>query len=230
MSEGHTGPDDEDEGQIAPEETNTQAAMAEQPAPEAPAAEAGEQAIAEKPAPKKRAPRKPKAVIEGAAPEKSVSEKPAPKRGQKMAEPPPPPPPVEEEEKRSAFREPVVLWSIVGGAIVILAALGYVGWTQFGPHQAGGSTAANALANRSVCEATLERAQAYGILSSAATLAQSDPDKTQVDGRVTCHAQADGGQYAMTVDVPCDDMSKETCIKLYSVKQADGTSLFQRQM
>lgn len=229
MSEGHTGPDDEDEGQIAPEETNAQAAaIAEQPAAAAPVEGAGEQAIAEKPAPKKRAPRKPKAVIEGAAPEKSVSEKPAPKRGQKMAEAPPPPP-VEEEEKRSAFREPVVLWSIVGGAIVILAALGYVGWTQFGSHPAGG-TAANALANRSVCEATLERAQAYGILSSAATLAQSDPDKTQVDGRVTCHAQADGGQYAMTVDVPCDDMSKETCIKLYSVKQADGTSLFQRQM
>jgi hypothetical protein len=117
---------------------------------------------------------------------------------------------------------------VIGGAIVILAALGYVGWTQFGPHPAPGS--ADALAARSVCEATLDRVQAYGVVSPAATLSQADPDKTQVNGRVTCHAKAGAAQYAMTVDVPCDDMGKDSCIKLYSVKQADGTALFQRQM
>lgn len=229
MSDGHTGPDDEQqEGHNAPEQTNTQEPQAEKSAAEEPVAEQppGEPAATDKPAPKKRAPRKPKPPAEASA-EKPEAEKPAPKRpAQRAAEPPPPPP--EEEEKRSVLREPVVMWSVIGGAIVILAALGYVGWTKFGPHHTA-DTAANALANRSICEATLDRVQDYGVLSPGATLTQKDPDKTQVNGRVTCHAQAGTMQYAMTVDVPCDDMGKDSCLKLYSVKQADGTALFQRQ-
>lgn len=224
MSDGHTGPDDkEEEGQTSAGDTNTQESISDQAATDA----AG-QALAEKPAPKKRAPRKPKPPSENPGAEISAAEKPAPRRvAQKPAEPPPPM--QEPEEKRSAFREPIVMWSAIAGAIVILAALGYVGWTQFGPHHAGG-TAGAALAERSVCQATLDRVLAYGVIPPAATLAQNDPDKTQVNGRVTCHAQAGSQQYAMTVDVPCDDMGKDTCIKLYSVKQGDGTALFQRQM
>lgn len=219
MSDGHTGPDDDEhEGQTAPEQANE----AEMTAAEEPVAESPEQ-VAEKPAPKKRAPRKPK------APGEMAGERPAPRRAAQKPAGPPSPPPGEDEEKRSALREPAVMWSLIGGAIVILAALGYIGWTKFGAHHGEGGTAANALADRSICEATLDRVQSYGVLSPGATLTQADPDKTQVNGRVTCHAQAGTMQYAMTVDVPCEDMGKDTCLKLYSVKQADGTALFQRQ-
>ena len=235
MSDGHSGPDDKkQEGQAAPEPANE----AEVNAAEAPVAEASEQPAAEKSAPKKRAPRKPKAAPETLATEqtemaieKPAAAKSAPKRAASKPVEPPPAGEAEEAENRGLFatlREPVVMWSVIGGAIVIVAALGYVGWTQFGHKAAPGS--ADALANRSVCEAALDRVMAYGVIPPAATLAQADADKTQVEQRVVCHAQAGGQQYALTVDVPCDDMAKDTCIKLYSVKQADGTSLFQRQM
>ncbi len=230
MSEGHMGPDDEDlDGQTPAEEAGAaetpaaEQAAGEEPAADEPAAEepAG-QTAAEKPAPKKRAPRR-------SAP-KAAGEKPR-RAAQKPAEPLPPPPQEEEEESGGIFaalREPVVMWSVIGGAVVILAALGYVGWTQFGHHRAKGG--ANALAERSVCEATLDRVQAYGVLSPAAQLAQDDADKTQIKDRVVCHAKTQTMQYAMTVDVPCKDMGDDSCLKLYSVTQSDGTALFQRQM
>ena len=127
------------------------------------------------------------------------------------------------------LREPVVMWSVIGGLFVIVLALGYVAWSQMGHHH-GGSAAQNALADRSICEATLDRVRAYGVIPPDTALASPDPDKTEVDGRVTCHAQSGQAQFAMVVDVHCDDMSKDDCLNLYSVKQNDGTALFQRQM
>lgn len=125
--------------------------------------------------------------------------------------------------------EPVVMWSVIGGLVVIVLALGYVAWSQMSHHH-GGSAAQNALADRSICEATLDRVRAYGVIPPDTALSSPDPDKTQTDGRVTCHAQSSVAQYAMAVDVHCDDMSKDACLNLYSVKQNDGTALFQRQM
>ncbi len=127
------------------------------------------------------------------------------------------------------LREPVVMWSVIGGLVVVALALGYVVWNQMSHHH-GGTAAENALADRSICEATLDRVQAYGVIPPDTTLSSADPDKTQTDGRVTCHAQSGQTQFAMTVDVHCDDMSKDDCLNLYSVKQNDGTALFQRQM
>jgi hypothetical protein len=126
----------------------------------------------------------------------------------------------------AALREPVVMWSVIGGAAVIVLAVGYVVWSHYAHHRGG---SANALANRTICEATLDRVRDYGVLPQGATLSAADPDKTQVNGRVTCHAQMGQVQYAMTIDVVCDDMGKNSCLKLYSVKQADGAALFQRQ-
>jgi len=125
----------------------------------------------------------------------------------------------------AVLREPMVMWSAIAGVAVIVLASGYVVWNHYGHRHKTG----NALADRTVCEATLDRVRDYGVLPPNAALSAPDPDKTQTDGRVTCHAQVGQAQYGMTVDVECDDMGKDTCIKLYSVKQNNGPALFQRQ-
>jgi len=246
MSDGHTGPEEKKEG--PPDQTAEEAekAASEKPVSEEAQASAEQASAPEKPAPKPRK-RTPKATAEKlggeadekpapkSSPKKAVrpaAEKPAHKPAAKPAEKGPMKPAAKASEdageKRSIFREPVVLWSAIGGAVVILLAAGYVAWNQFGHH--GAATASNPLSERSICQATLDRATSYGVIPPTSALASPDPDKTQINGRVTCHAQLGAMLYAMTVDVVCDDMGKDSCLKLYSVKQNDGTSLFQRQM
>ena len=247
MSDGQTGPEEKKEG--APDQTTEAAAKQARPEGEeaqAPSAEAAEKPAAEKPkAPRKRAPKATVERLPGEAAEKPAekpakapakkAEKPAAKPA-KPAEKPAGKGPMKQaakteedgEQKRSVFREPVVFWSLIGGAVVILLAAGYVAWTQFGP--AGSKGASNPLAERSICQATLDRASAYGVIPPNTALSSPDPDKTQTDGRVTCHGEAGQMQYAITVDVVCTDMGKDSCLNLYSVKQGDGTALFQRQM
>jgi hypothetical protein len=231
MSDDQTSPEEEKEGQPSPDQTKADAAKSASDKPMGDEAAKAAEPAAEKPPEKPKTPRKrtPKATAEklgGEAGEKPAP-KPAAKKPEKAPMKPAAPPPEERAEKRSIFREPVVLWSVIGGVVVILLAAGYVAWNQFGPH--GARTASNPLSERSICQATLDKATSYGVIPPTSALASPDPDKTQIDGRVTCHGQSGEAKFAMTVDVVCDDMGKDSCLKLYSVKQNDGAALFQRQ-
>jgi hypothetical protein len=78
------------------------------------------------------------------------------------------------------------------------------------------------------CISTLGVAQAFGVVPGFAK-PTSEPERTPTKGRYTCLAQAGQTGYAITIDLMCTDLSDARCFNLYSVKQGDGTTLFQRQ-
>jgi hypothetical protein len=126
-------------------------------------------------------------------------------------------------------RNPIVL----GGAAVLVIAGVAAGGYFLGRGSNGGSSGTHAttqaaLAARGVCEATLDRTKAYGILDSSASLTSDDATDTDTAKRVVCKASAGGTGVTITVDVPCDNMGDAKCLKLYKVTDAKGTLLFQR--
>jgi PDZ domain-containing secreted protein len=131
-------------------------------------------------------------------------------------------------DMNALVRSPIVL----GGAVVLVigaAAGGYF----LGRGGSTGSTSSHAstqaaLAARGVCQATLDRTKAYGILGEGANLTSTDATNTDTAKRVVCNASAAGTGVTITVDVPCDDMSDAKCLKLYKVTDAKGALLFQR--
>lgn len=125
--------------------------------------------------------------------------------------------------KSSAFTNPKLLWGIIAVLVVIAGAAGFF---LLGHGKSGSLTVASS--ERSICQATLDRVRDYGVVPFDTTLANPDPDKNENQGLATCHARSGPAQYAMTVELRCDDMAKATCLDLYSVQQNDGTSLYQR--
>jgi hypothetical protein len=117
---------------------------------------------------------------------------------------------------------PFVLWGAIAVMVAIAAAGGYFIW---GKHSSG-----SAMTGPSVCQTMLARAHDFGVVPPDAALMQPDAVKNEADGRPLCKAQSAGAHYTMTADLICSDMTKQTCLSLYSVHQDDGTSLFQRRM
>ncbi|HEV2563310.1 MAG TPA: hypothetical protein VGT78_14325 [Rhizomicrobium sp.] len=117
---------------------------------------------------------------------------------------------------------PILLWSAIGVMVVIVAAGGYFVW--------GKNLSGTATTGPGVCQTMLTRARDFGVVPSDATLMQPDAVKNESDGRPLCKAQSNGAHYTMTADLICTDMTKQTCLSLYNVRQDDGTSLFQRRM
>ena len=115
-----------------------------------------------------------------------------------------------------------LMWGVIGLVVVVLAGGGYYFWSK---GLLGSSTS-----GPSVCETMVKRARDYGVVPPNTTLAQPDPSKNEADGRPLCSAQSGPTHYTMTADLICSDMNKMTCLTLHSVKQDDGTSLFQRQL
>jgi hypothetical protein len=78
------------------------------------------------------------------------------------------------------------------------------------------------------CTSAIGVAQAFGVVPGFAKSA-SEPQRTTVKGRYTCNAAAGQSGYAITVDLMCTDLSDARCFNLFTVKQDDGTVLYQRQ-
>lgn len=130
-------------------------------------------------------------------------------------------------DMNALVRNPIVL----GGAVVLVIAVAAGGYF-LGRGSSGGSSAPNsaqeALAARGVCEATLARVKDYGILSTGASLTSKDATDTDTAKRVICKASSDGTAVTITVDVPCDNMADDKCLKLFKITNASGTLLYQR--
>jgi len=130
-------------------------------------------------------------------------------------------------DMNALVRNPIVL----GGAAVLVIAVAAGGYF-LGRGSSGGSSAPKsaqeALAARGVCEATLARVEDYGILRAGASLTSKDATDTDTAKRVICKASSDGTAVTITVDVPCDNMADEKCLKLFKITNASGTLLYQR--
>ncbi|MDE3115478.1 MAG: hypothetical protein KGL26_07750 [Pseudomonadota bacterium] len=129
-----------------------------------------------------------------------------------------------ETAKTSLIRNPLVL----GGAAVVVVALAAGGYFLLKP--AAPKLDAHGKPIPSLCEATLTRAVDYGVVEGNAKLASTEAAATQTKNRMVCKAKLGSAGYTLTADVACDDVSDEKCLKLYSVTDAAGNSLFQRQM
>lgn len=140
----------------------------------------------------------------------------------------------DQSSTRSPFANPMVLWGAIGVLILVVLVAGY--FLFF--HKGGVIGGESQTAELSVCRATLARAREYGVVPFAAKLVSEDAkaldgnsdQATQTEKRYVCDAAAAESKFAITVGVSCKDMSNAKCFKLYTVKQDDGTVLFDRQM
>jgi hypothetical protein len=80
-----------------------------------------------------------------------------------------------------------------------------------------------------ICTMTLNSARNYGIVPQYGQLTSNRLDPTDVRGRYVCLAATKAAKYIMAVDLLCRDVASPRCTSLYSVSQADGTVLYQRQ-
>ncbi len=129
-----------------------------------------------------------------------------------------------EPGKAPLIRNPLVL----GGAAAVIAAAAVGGYFLFKP--GAPKLDAHGKPIPSLCEAALVRAVDYGVVEGDTKLSSTEATASQTGNRMICKAKLGGEDYALTVDVACDDMSNDKCLKLYSVTDAAGNSLFQRQM
>ncbi|HET7335948.1 MAG TPA: hypothetical protein VFI93_12595 [Rhizomicrobium sp.] len=140
----------------------------------------------------------------------------------------------DQSSTRSPFANPMVLWGAIGVLVVVVLVAGY--FLFF--HKGGVTGSSSQTAELSICNATLARARDYGVVPFAAKLTSEDATALDGDGdaaaqtekRYVCNAAAQESKFAITVGVSCKDMSDAKCFKLYTVKQDDGTLLFNRQM
>jgi hypothetical protein len=111
------------------------------------------------------------------------------------------------------------------GGVVILAVAGLAVFGGiFGP------------SGKTFCTATLNQAQAYGVISPSAVLESTSAKSTDVKNRKSCTAKVGDETYTLVADIKsvdsmhkaCRDYIKQPgCVALYSAKRADGTTTYQ---
>ena len=126
-------------------------------------------------------------------------------------------------ETNSPIRNPLVL-AVVAVVIIGAAAGGYFLWMK----GAAPKMTADGKPMPSLCEAALSRVTAYGLVESDARLVSTGATKTGTENRMLCQAKSGETTYTMTVDVACDDLSKDKCLTLDSVTDSMGNSLYRR--
>ncbi len=116
-------------------------------------------------------------------------------------------------------------WMAGGGVFVAAVAAAVVVFGGFlGP------------SGKQICTASLNLARDYGVISPSATLASDTAKSTDVDGRRSCTAQADGETFTLLADLkkkdakkkPCKNFEKQDgCVALWSVARSDGMTTYQ---
>ena len=124
---------------------------------------------------------------------------------------------------------------VIGGVVVAIAAVLYFGWikpTWLTKPQASPEVQRaqeEAQAELQLCSTGLKTAQSFGIVPPYGKLARPLIQKTDVTRRYACFAQTPATKYVVAVDLVCRNLTDSRCVSLYSVSQADGTVLYQRQ-
>jgi hypothetical protein len=114
--------------------------------------------------------------------------------------------------------------STASGGHVTVAHTGDEGLVQAANEAASAETGA-------LCDRALTRARSFGAIPDSTTLTDAKETATQTQDSFTCKAKsADGAPYTITVNQVCDDLADHSCIQLQAVTQADGSTLFERQM
>jgi|SRR6185437_6435296 len=125
------------------------------------------------------------------------------------------------------------LITVIGGAIIALAVIGYMHYRTVSQEKAIAERRANLAATvqtaAQVCTAALAAAKNFGIVPSYAVLGSMFPTATQVKGRYVCAGRTTVALYNIAVDLLCRDLKNSRCSVLYSVQQQDGTVLYRRQ-
>ena len=126
-----------------------------------------------------------------------------------------------------------------GIAIAVVLVLGVGGYFLFSggkkPAPAASSSGVALTAEQQaaiaqgVCGVAIARVRNYGVLPQSATLSSTEATPGSQPGFESCQAASDGLQYAMVVQVTCQDLSKADCVALDSVKSSDGTALYHRR-
>lgn len=124
---------------------------------------------------------------------------------------------------------------VIGGLIVALGAITYFGWAK--PYIAertrliANQTRAQALsvAVADICEGGLSAAKNFGIVPVYGRVAAKTVYTTNVQGRYVCVGATPSTRYLVIVDLLCRRLKERRCLSLYSVRQMDGTVLYQRQ-
>jgi len=139
------------------------------------------------------------------------------------------------------------LWILIGVIAVLALAIAGGGWWWLGhskkaavaskhPNLIGllGDTAQSldtALPEKEkLCAATLMRALAFGALPAGASLVNAEAKAEQPEGRFSCQAKADDGQYTLAIDASCPGSQEKTCFALDSIRRQDGTWTYRRKI
>jgi len=139
------------------------------------------------------------------------------------------------------------LWIIVVAIAVLAVALAGGGWWWLShgkktavagerPHLIGalGDTARQLDATLpdkdKLCSATLARALDFGALPPGASLVSAEAKAEQPEGRFSCQAKADDGQYTLSIDASCPNSQEKTCFALDSIRRQDGTFTYRRKI
>ena len=117
-------------------------------------------------------------------------------------------------------------------AVVIVGSIGAA--IIFGKHHAGtgggmGSSGGRDLSARSLCEATLDTARDFGVLTPDATLASSDAQSGDTKDRFICQAKIGAVTVTMAVDQLCTDMGNPKCLAIWNISDSTGQTLYQQR-
>lgn len=123
---------------------------------------------------------------------------------------------------------------VIGGLIIAVGAIAYFGWiepmmlkrqelSRLHDRAQALSTAVTEL-----CASGLTSAQNYGIVPPYGRLATNSVYTTNVQGRYVCVAATHATKYLVVIDLLCRNLKDRRCVSLYSVRQTDGTVLYQR--
>ncbi|HTT83332.1 MAG TPA: hypothetical protein VMF67_07610 [Rhizomicrobium sp.] len=80
-----------------------------------------------------------------------------------------------------------------------------------------------------ICTLSLDNAKNFGIVPQYGELASLKLALTKVQGRYICVAHTKVAKYLLVVDLQCRNLRSPRCVSLYSVVEANGTVLYQRQ-
>ncbi len=142
----------------------------------------------------------------------------------------------QEEGKRALSREWLVARIvIIGGIVVAIVALAYFGWLRPTMLQREATARAQQRAHENVevatqfCRSGLAAAQTFGVVPPYAQLFGHNIYRTNVQGRYVCVAATHLTRYLLVADLYCRALKDRRCVSLFSVTQANGTVLYQRQ-